>query len=372
MKNLKFVIILILILLDQFSLAQNNKEIDSLVTVANSFMFKNPQKTIQIGEEILERKNISDSYKISSYILIANGYAALNEYEKSIDFAIKANDLSTKTKDNVNQIRTLGFIGNQYIRIEMRDEAWFYLDKADKLSQTASLPDSMKYLIGNINLLKGFLYKRSLDCEYAIKHFNKAIIEFQKDQGNGFAVANLGQAYNQKGFCYMSINKDSAEISLQKGLADARKNGAKSLECNALIGLSEIKNYRKDYKASNEILFEALPLSKEVKQIEMESRIYKLLADNFIAVNDFDNHLYYDGLFESSQKIVASDDIKSVNELIKKRNEGKLEIYKSNQDKFTLILSILFIVFLISILSIGYFLWNKSQNIKKMKSETKL
>lgn len=367
MKHLKFVIILTLSILSQFSWAQNNKKIDSLVSVANSFIFKNPQKTIQIGEEILDRKNISDSYKISSYILIANGYAALNEYEKSIDFAIKANNLSAETKDNVNQIRTLGFIGNQYIRIEMRDEAWHYLDKADKLSQTASLPDSMKYLIGNINLLKGFLYKRSLDCEYAIKHFNKAIVEFQKDKENGFAMANLGQAYNQKGFCYMSINKDSAELSLNKGLADARKNGAKSLECNALIGLSEIQNFRKDYIVSNEILFQALPLSKEVKQVEMESRIYKLLSDNFIAVNDIENHLKYKKLFESSQITVASDDIKSVNELIKKRNDDKQEIYNSNQNQFTLVLSILIVILLALILFLSYFLWKKSEKIKKLK-----
>lgn len=372
MRNLKFVIILIFSVLWQFSLAQNNKAIDSLVTVANSFIFKNPQKTIQIGEEILERKNISNSYKISSYLLIANGYAALNEYEKSIDFAMKANNLSAETNDNANQIRTLGFIGNQYIRIEMRDEAWHYLDKADKLSQTASLPDSMKYLIGNINLLKGFLYKRSLDCEYAIKHFNKAIAEFQKDEGNGFAVANLGQAYNQKGFCYMSIDKDSAEVSFRKGLADARKNGAKSLECNALIGLAEIQNFRKDFNGSNEMLSEALSLSKEVRQIEMESRIYKLLADNYLATDDFQNHLLYKNLFESTQSKVLSDDTKSVNELIKKRNEDKREIYDSGQNKFSLVLSTLLLILLISILSFGYFLSRKSQKIRKMKSEADL
>ncbi|SMC84069.1 hypothetical protein [Moheibacter sediminis] len=372
MRNLKFVIILIFSVLCQLSLAQNNKEIDSLIAEANSFIFKNPQKTIQIGEEILERKNISNSYKISSYILIANGYAALNEYEKSIDFAIKANNLSAETKDHANQIRTLGFIGNQYIRIEMRDEAWYYLDKADKLSQTASLPDSMKYLIGNINLLKGFLYKRSLDCEYAIKHFNKAIIEFRKDEGNGFAVANLGQAYNQKGFCYMSIDKDSAELSFWKGLADARKNGAKSLECNALIGLAEIQNFRKDFKGSTEMLSEALMLSKEVQQIEMENRIYKLLADNYLATDDFENHLLYKNLFESTQSKVLADNTKSVNELIKKRNEEKREIYDSNENKFILVLSTLIFIFISSILFLGYFLWKKSQKIRKMKPVTDL
>lgn len=369
MKHLKFVIILILSVLYQFSLAQNNKEIDSLVTVANSFIFKNPQQTIQIGEEILDRKNISDSYKISSYILIANGYAALNEYEKSIDFAIKANNLSAETKDNVNQIRTLGFIGNQYIRIEMRDEAWHYLDKADKLSQTASLPDSMKYLIGNINLLKGFLYKRSLDCEYAIKHFNKAIVEFKKDEGNGFAVANLGQAYNQKGFCFMSIDKDSAELSLQKGLADARKNGAKSLECNALIGLSEIKTSRNEFLSSNQTLDSALLISKEIKQIDMESRIYKLMADNFLALNDFEKHLFYKNLFQSNQSKLTSEAAKSVNELIRKRNEDKQEIYNSTQTQFNWIFSILIFILSAVIISSTYFLFKKSKKIKNLSAK---
>lgn len=353
----------------QLSFAQKNKEIDSLISAANSFIFKNPQKTIQIGHKILESKSISNSYKISSYILIANGFSALNEYEKSIDFAIRANNLSTQTKDNANQIRTLGFIGNQYIRMEMRDEAWYYLDKADKLSQTVSLPDSMKYLNGNINLLKGFLYKRSLDCEYAIKHFNKAIIEFQKNKGNGFAIANLGQAYNQKGFCYMLINKDSAEFSLQKGLDDARKNGAKSLECNAMIGLSEIKSYRKDFKGSNKILLDALILSKEVKQIEMESRIYKLLADNYITSGDFQNHLYYKKMFESTQLKVTTEDIRSVNELIKKRNKDKRENYNSDQTRFFVILSALIIVLIVSATSWIYFLLKKSKKIRQLKSE---
>lgn len=356
-------------ILAQISFAQNNKEIDSLINVGNSFIFKNPKKTIQIGEEILKNKDISNSYKISSYILVANGYSALNEFEKSIEIARKANDLATKINDNTNQIRTLGFIGNQYIRIEMRDEAWHYLDKADKLSQTVSLPDSMKYLIGNINLLKGFLYKRSLDCEYAIKHFNKAIVEFKKDEGNGFAVANLGQAYNQKGFCFMSINKDSAELSLQKGLKDARKNGAKSLECNALIGLSEIKTSRNEFLSSNQTLDSALLISKEVKQIDMESRIYKLMADNFLALNNFERHLHYKELFASNQSKLTSEAAKSVNELIRKRNEDKQEIYNSTQNKFNWILSILIFILLGIIILSSYFLFKKSKKVKYLASK---
>ena len=129
---------MILIVLGNFSFAQNNKEIDSLIGSANAFLFKNPEKTIETGKDILKKKDISDSYKISSYILISNGYSGLSNYQKAIEFALKANELSEKTKDNANQIRTLGLIGNLYIRIEMRDEAWHYLDKADKLSQLVS------------------------------------------------------------------------------------------------------------------------------------------------------------------------------------------------------------------------------------------
>jgi len=365
MRVFRIFILMILIVLGNFSFAQNNKEIDSLIGSANAFLFKNPEKTIETGKEILKKKDISDSYKISSYILISNGYSGLSNYQKAIEFALKANELSEKAKDNANQIRTLGLIGNLYIRIEMRDEAWHYLDKADKLSQSVSLPDSMKYLIGNINLLKGFLYKRSLDCGYAIKHFNKAIAEFQKDKGNGFAVANLGQAYNQKGYCYLKIDKDSAQVSFEKGLADARKNGAKSLECNALIGLSEIKNSKNNFKISNEILFSALPLSKEVNQIEMESRIYKLLAENYIELDDFENHLKYQSLFDSIQSKFSEEEIKTVNELIKKRNEFKQKTYESKQKKSKIFIWILLGILLISILISSYFLVIKSRKINK-------
>ena len=358
MRISRFFIVLILIFLSQLSLAQNNKKIDSLIGVANTFIFKNPHKTIQIGEELLKKKNISDSYRISSYVLIANGFAALNNYKSSIDYALKANQLSEKTKDNANQIRTLGLIGNQYTRIEMREEAWKYLDKADKLTQTISLPDSMKYLIGNINLLKGFLYKRSLDCGYAIKHFNKAIAAFKKDK-KGFAVANLGQAYNQKGYCYLSINKDSAEISFQKGLEDARKNGAKSLECNALIGLSEIETDRNNFRTSTDTLFYALKLAKEVNQTEMETRIYKLLSNNFIATGNFEDHLKYKKLYESAQSKFALENIKSVNELIKNRNDYKQKIYRSDQVRFIRIILILLVVLIIIIFLFGYFLVKK-------------
>lgn len=360
MRMLRFFIVIILTVFGQLFFAQNNKKIDSLIGVANTFMFKNPQKTIQIGEELLKKKDISDSYRISSNILIANGYAAMNDYKKSIDFALKANELSEKIKDNANQIRTLGLIGNQYTRIEMREEAWKYLDKADKLTQTVYLPDSMKYLIGNINLLKGFLYKRSLDCGYAIKHFDKAIAAFKKDK-KGFAVANLGQAYNQKGYCYLSINKDSAEVSFKNGLADAQKNGAKSLECNALVGLSEIETGKSNFKTANDTLFHALKLAKEVNQTEMETRIYKLLSNNFIAIGDFENHLYYEKLHELTQSKFDLENIKSVNELIKKRNEYKQKIFEAKQDRFNTIIFILSGILIIIIGLFGYFFVKKSK-----------
>ena len=349
----------------QLSFGQSNKKIDSLIGVANTFMFKDPKKTIEIGEEILKKKDISDSYKISSYVLIANGFAAMNDFKRSIDFAIKANELSEKTKDNANQIRTLGLIGNQYTRIEMREEAWKYLDKADKLTQTISLPDSMKYLIGNINLLKGFLYKRSLDCGYAIKHFNKAIAAFKKDKGNGFAVANLGQAYNQKGYCYLSINKDSAEVSFNKGLADARKNGAKSLECNALVGLSEIEADRNNFKMSNDTLFYALKLSKEIKQREMETKIYKLLSNNFISIDDFENHLKYEDLYESAHSKFDQENMESINEIIKKRNEYKEKLFESKQKKHYTIIFILLVILISIIIFFGYFFVKKSNKLDK-------
>jgi len=366
MRTFRIFILMILSVYASSLSAQDNKEIDSLIGSANTFLFKNPQKTIDIGKDILKKKNLEASYKISSYILISNGYSGLNDFQKSIEFALKANELSEQTKDNANQIRTLGLIGNQYIRIEMRDEAWQYLDKADKLSQTVSLPESKKYLIGNINLLKGFLYKRSLDCGYAIKHFNKAIAEFKKNKDNGFAVANLGQAYNQKAYCYLSINKDSAQVSFENGLADARKNGAKSLECNALIGLSEIKNAHKDFTTSNKTLLSALPLSKETQQIEMESRIYKLLAENFIELNDFENHLKYQKLFDSTQSKFVLEDVKSVNELLKKRNEFKQKIDEAEQRKYTIIICALLGIFILSSLILAYFLVRKSKKINKI------
>lgn len=343
--------------------AQKDKKIDQLIKSANTLVFKNPQKSIEIGNSILKDKNISTGYKISSYMLISNGYSALNDFQRSIEFAITANELSEQSNDHANQIRTLGLIGNQYIRIEMRDEAWHYLNRADKLSQTVKLPDSMKYLIGNINLLKGFLYKRSLDCGHAIKNFNRAISDFQKNRGNGFAVVNLGQAYIHKGYCMMPINKDSAQISFQKGLMDARKNGAKALECNALIGLCQIMTARKEYHSSTDTLQNALLLSKEIRQTEMENRIYRILSENDLATNNFERHLHYQKMYDSTHAIVIADDVKSVNEIIQKRNEFKHINDASKEKKYRIILSILLLILIFISFFSFYFIKKK---IKKL------
>ncbi|SHK44224.1 hypothetical protein [Epilithonimonas mollis] len=369
MRTIRIFMLVILSMSASSLFAQGNKEIDSLIGSANMFLFKDPQKTIDIGKDILKKKTLADSYRISSYILISNGYSGLNDFQKSIEFALKANELSEQTKDIANQIRTLGLIGNQYIRIEMRDEAWQYLDKADKLSQMVSLPESKKYLIGNINLLKAFLYKRSLDCGYAIKHFNKAIAEFKKDKDNGFAKANLGQAYNQKAYCFLTINKDSAQVSFENGLADARKNGAKSLECNALIGLSDISSSQKDFKSSNETLLSALPLAKAAQQIEMETKIYRLLAENYIGLNDFENHLKYQKLFDSTQSRFVLEDVRSVNELLQKRNEFKQKSYDAGQKKYAFTLSVLLGVLILSTLILCHFLVKKSGKIDNIISK---
>ncbi|MDH7911547.1 tetratricopeptide repeat protein [Winogradskyella sp. SYSU M77433] len=344
---------------------EDTKSIDSLFKEASFLVYTHPELSIEKGNSLYElaREKKLPKVQLQALIVIANGHAAQNQYDKSISFSRKAYDIALQSQDSINQIKTLAFIGSQYLSIGMNDEAWIYLDKADKLSQTGSLSKDIQPLLGNIFLLKGINYKHNLDCAFAQDFFDQAIQIFVTYPDSNYSRGNIAQAWNQKATCYLQIKQlVKADSSFIKAIDYGEQNYSSGILAHAFWGRAQICEQRQDFESAMNYLTKALEYVREnsIKKLELE--IYRSLAKTNLQLNNLEDHKLYNERFREVKKEITETQQKSLLSLQKSMLDYEVSIIEKQQDKTKLIFiisSALLIIF-IAVLS-----WNILKRYKK-------
>ena len=105
--SIPFFIVIILLIMTLPSYAQNKKRLDSIVKLASNQMYSNPDNVIKSGLILLKEAGKNNDYKILGYKLISDGYSAKRDYEKSLEYVMKANQLLSFSSDQLLKIITL-------------------------------------------------------------------------------------------------------------------------------------------------------------------------------------------------------------------------------------------------------------------------
>jgi tetratricopeptide (TPR) repeat protein len=215
-------------------------------------------------------------------------------------------------------MRTLGLLASQYLQLEMNRKALDYLDIADKIGRTGVLPDSIRYMRGNIYLLKGLVYKHNHNCDFATDLFNKAITEFSIHSKNKAARANIGQAYSQKAFCeFERTQYDSATVSFNKAIEAGNLSGSNSIIAGSLAGLAKISLVKNQNTEAVAYLNKALTYTEKSNIAGLTSDIYKELTLNYLALNDLTNHQKYVQLYNAAKTALEDKELKTLNRDLK-------------------------------------------------------
>lgn len=327
-----FLLLLLIALFSVKGLAQQNTKIDSLMKVGMFEIYENPDKAIKIGKQVYELPESDIRTKINGLLMISDAYSSKRDYRKSLEYVIKAKNLSQKTDNPIIKMKILMKTAIQYQQLKIYDKAIQYLDEADKLSLNYPAQDSIQFLLGNNYTIRGFIYKEQLNCDIAIGYFDKGIKQYQSIK-NSIKNANLSIVSYNKGNCYILLSdNEAAKKSFRESVTYAKNIDAKSLQAFAQKGLAEVYTLEGKYTEAIAELTEAVSISDDVGDLVLNQGLYKGLSENYLAVNEWANYQKYQRLYLMTQQRIRESERKSISDSLNEQQQsvnGRLETIKS-------------------------------------------
>ena len=357
------------------SYSQNRKELDSLSKLAVRDVYNNPKESIRIASKLYALAKANPKLRISSLMTLAQANVMLTDYEKAIEQADEALSIATGNNDYPNQILVNNFLGNHYLRINLQEKAWEKLRIAEKLITKHPVPDSLIHLVGNVYLLKGYLYADKVDCNYAIIYFNKAIKAFEKSRNKEFSKINIGVIYTHKGRCQLQNNAlDSAEYCFQKAISISSENANNGVTVFSKLSLAQVYAKKNLFVKSNQLLLDANKLATESAQMELTKEIYKQLSENYLALNDIQNHDKFNKLYNSTLKDFEQTESQSVAKIAGSSSNDYTSETENDTTIFWISSALLALLIVVAILYFAVFkirkkLKNHSENNSAAKNQ---
>jgi len=352
--------------------AFSQKVSDEEYNAATLNVYDNPDKAIEVGIRMFETSKDKPKRQINALLLISNAYSSKREYEKSLDYAIQAKELSKKSDDARSEIAVLNKIAAQYHQLGINDKALQYLDESDQIIASYPHKDSVQMVIGNNHGVRGFIYRDQLSCDIAIDYFNRSINQYKKDLGNNKTLANMSVVTYNKGNCFVTLGQmDSARITLEQSLNFAIKADAKSLEAFSRKGLAEVYTLQGNYSQAILELNNALEISKNVGDLVLNQGIYKGLADNYLAINNWDEYQNYYNKYLETETQNRNEERKTISTSLSKHSEEINKEINSIKSTYTFAIfaAVISILLLISLIIFGQIKFQKQ--FKSLKSQLK-
>jgi len=359
----------ILVLIFLFGLIPNLKGQDELsrqLDRANSFIYSNPEKAIEMAEEIYRKSNGNQSLKLSSLLTLGTAYSEKIDMEKSIEALLEALEIAKSEKDYVNQVRALSLLGYQYQTMQINDKTHAYLDEAELVMSQNQFPDSLMYLRGNNYSIKALSYQQTLDCDYAVDYFNKAISVYKRLKNSEVSQTNLSIANLNKALCFLeNKNTDSAKLALTRSDEILQRLDLEEADVSISLQITWAKYYlqTQNYRKSVEILHDCLDKVEEMSQVDIDLEIYELLSKNYLALNDVEKYNYYSNLYIETQKTISDAEKKSITHIINKPMGNK----KFSGENSSKILNVVLLILGVILALILFFLVKSYRLKKKLK-----
>ncbi|WGF91246.1 tetratricopeptide repeat protein [Aequorivita marisscotiae] len=330
-----------IILLPLTALSQSKT--DSILSVATQQIYENPDTSIKLATEILTKTNLSADAKVRVYLIISTAYSSKRDYEKSLEYTLKALELLPKLTDAYLKIKLLNRIGGQYQELKIYDKAITYLDQAKLLIEQLPQNEVTIRSLGYNNLVRGFVYREQMSCDIALNYFEKAIEDYKNILDHPAVKANISTSYYNRGNCLITLGRlKEAENSFLQGVKYAKTIDAKSLVAFAQKGLAEVYTSQGEYQKAIALIEEALQNSQDVGDKVLNRALYNALATNYLATGNLKGYAVFKSKNLEIHKELTKTERQtidtSINDLII-TNSKKLASVK----KTTRILQILFI-----------------------------
>jgi tetratricopeptide (TPR) repeat protein len=369
-----------LLLSDGLLYAQNTKRLDSIIKASTLEMYGNPDKVIADGKEIVKQAGNDIDIKIRAYKLISDGYSSKRDYQKSLEYVIKANELLSQSGDRLLKIMIISKAGIQYHQLKIYDKAIQYLDEAEQLCLEYPIRDSVHVNLGINYIVRGFIYKEKLNCDIAISFFDRGINEILKSKDLLVNASKLSIAKYNKGNCYLLMSDNKlATKSFQEAIVFAKQIDANSLQAFAQKGLAQVYTLEGKYAEAIALLQEALKISMNVNDLVLNQEIYKGLSENYLAINEWSSYKNYRLKYLQTQTELKESERKSISNSLNKKEDDEKKKLEKEISFFIYGIAILFLIlllavvfFVLSVKKAKHTIGALDEHIKKLQNEKPL
>ena len=315
-------ICLLLIFTTLSGLAQDN--VDSLLQDASKLIYDDPDKAIEIAQDVYQNSEISIKQKVNLLLTISTAYTSKRDYENSLKYVLEIEDLLPSINNDILKMNVINRIGAQYQDLKIYDKAIDYLNESLELIQKYPNQDSVQTYLGYNAILRGFIYREQMSCDIALKYFDKAIEAYKKTLQNPLMNANVSICYYNQGNCLLTLDKlADAKFSFLQSIEYAKENNATSLIAFAQKGLAEVKTREGNYQESIELLQNALLTSENVGDLVLNRGLYYGLSNNYIALKDWEKYTEFRNKYLELQRETKGSERQSINQSLLKLTQTK-------------------------------------------------
>lgn len=323
---------------------------DSLFNVASVYIYDNPKKAIEISDQLFELNPNDLSNQIDALLLKSNAFTSLRDYEKSLEFALLAEQISSRLKNDYVHLKVLSSIAVKYHELGVNDKTLEILDRVDLLGNQIENKDTIRFVMGNSYAIRGFVYKNQLSCEIAIDYFNRAAKAYSV-YGNERSYGNQSVVAYNKGNCFVMLNQlDSAKQNFILSENLAKKHRAKSLQAFALKGLAEVYTLESQNEVALNKLMRANDLAKDVGDLVLNRGINKGMSDNYLALHDWEKFQTYFDKYQLNESQIKLSERKTIHNILNNHYEtieAKKKAFKFKYGMAIFVASLLLIVIVV-------------------------
>ncbi|SHG40086.1 tetratricopeptide repeat protein [Chryseobacterium vrystaatense] len=343
---------------------------DSLMKKARLEIYDNPDHAIITAKSLLgQEQNIQQ--QISIYQLLSTAHIAKRDFDRSLQYLLKAKETAEKTNDLKIRTSVLISAAIQYQQMELFSKSLETLNEADLYLK--KLPDDLpekRIETARSYAIRGMIYKSQSNPEIALEKFLISIRNFEKIQHKQTTYSNMSVVYYNIGYCYLHLNQlEKAHQALIRSAEYARKNKAKSLEAFALKGMAEMYKQKKENETALELLIKAEDLSKNTGDLTLNEGIYKEMSENYLAMGKPDLYQKYSRKYFEMRFQREQNELSSINHSINEHNRETLLKSSKMKTRFHYLTVIILIsaVLIIALLFALIFKIKKQNNQYKRK-----
>lgn len=322
---------------------------DSLFKRAKTVLYEQPDETVKLALQLLKTEKKVDD-KAHLYMLLSNAYIAKRNTDSSLYFILKAADLINTDAQISTKIKILNSVAVQYQQMELFGKALSTLDQAYELVEELPANSKDRFMnSGFIYAVRGMIYRSQSNPELALEKFRAAVLHFQKLSSDKGMAANLSIVFYNMGYCFIDLkNFTRAAAMFQRSFEYALKADARSLEAYALKGQAETSFFNHNYEASVRDLQTAEPLAEPVGDLVLSEGIYRLLADNYLALNNIPQYEHYSAKAAKTLQKREESELKSVDRYLNRQDEIDRQTLADQKNLYAVFAALLSVVALFS------------------------